>query len=95
MFYYNSTTSPTTYVSYSTTLVLTQRKTTTVLHALCTCTTSDVTDMFRPCTKWRTIFTPVGLFQTLNAALSAIEFAKRKHSAMLKKVKTAYLAEKP
>ena len=49
---------------------------------------------FWPCRKWRTIFTPEGLFQTLNAALSAIEFAKKKHSAMLKKVKTAYLAEK-
>ena len=49
--------------------------------------------MFWPCTKWRKIFTRVGLFQTLNAALSSIEFAK-KHSAMLKNVKTAYLAEK-
>ena len=48
--------------------------------------------MFWPYTKWRTIFTPVGLFETLNAALSALEFAK-KHSAMLRELKTAYLAE--
>ena len=86
MFHYNSTTSP--LLSFNAT------KKTTVLHALCTYTTSDVTDMFWPRTKWRTIFTPVGLFQTLNAALSTIEFAKKKHSAMLKKVKIAYLAEK-
>ena len=38
-------------------------------------------------------YSSIGLFQTLNAALSAFEFAK-KDSVMLKKVKTAYLAEK-
>ena len=57
-----------------------------------TYTTSDVTDLF--CTKWRTNVTRVGLFQKLNAVLSAVEFEEKKHTAMLKKAETTYLAEK-